>query len=106
MRRTASFQKTQAVQDREFTGMRVRKSLLEPTNGPCTNAGQDYSSFPGFLRFSLFWGTVPYLDLIWVLQNDRRQGVGSVLFDFWEREMKKRGAKVLMTSSVRDELEP
>lgn len=60
----------------------------------------------GFLRFSLFWGIVPYMDLIWVMENHRRQGVGTALFDFWEQGMKKRGARVLMTSAMSDELEP
>ncbi len=45
----------------------------------------------GFLRFSMFWGNIPYMDLIWVLKNFRQHGVGSGLFSFWEKEMKKRG---------------
>ena len=60
----------------------------------------------GFLRFSLFWGKIPYMDLIWVVPNHRRQGLGTALLGFWEREMRQRGATVLMTSSVADELEP
>mgnify|MGYP005863264691 CR=1 FL=1 len=60
----------------------------------------------GFLRFSMFWGNIPYMDLIWITKNYREKGIGSSLFLFWEKEMKKRKAKVLMTSSMLDEPEP
>jgi GNAT superfamily N-acetyltransferase len=60
----------------------------------------------GFLRFSMFWGKIPYMDLVWVSESYRRQGVGSGMFHFWEQEMKKRGATILMTSSMHDEPEP
>ena len=59
----------------------------------------------GFLRFSQFWGSIPYMELIWVLPDYRRRGVGSALVGFWEEAMRKQGAKLLMTSSVKDELE-
>ena len=54
----------------------------------------------------MFWGNIPYMDLIRVLEIHRQRGVGSGLLRFWEREMKKRGAKTLMTSSMTDEPEP
>ena len=60
----------------------------------------------GFLRFSMFWGTIPYMDLIRVVENYKRQGVGTALFDFWEKEMRQRGARVLLTSAMADEPEP
>ncbi|MBI1327182.1 MAG: GNAT family N-acetyltransferase [Alphaproteobacteria bacterium] len=60
----------------------------------------------GFLRFSFFWGKIPYMDMVWVPEAGRKQGTGTALFNFWEAEMKKVGAKVLMTSSVIHELEP
>lgn len=60
----------------------------------------------GFLRFSMFWGNIPYMDLIWVLEPYRQRGIGNNLFHFWEKEMKQLGAKILMTSSMMDEPEP
>lgn len=60
----------------------------------------------GFLRFSWFWGAIPYMDLIYVLADARRQGVGSALFRSWEETMRRKGAKLLMTSSMSDEPEP
>lgn len=60
----------------------------------------------GFLRYSWFWGRIPYMDLIAVAEDRRRQGAGTALFRAWEAAMAARGANVLMTSSVEDELEP
>lgn len=66
----------------------------------------DEAGRSGFLRFSLFWGTIPYMDLIRVSESRRRKGIGTALFDFWEREMRNRGAKVLLTSAMVSELSP
>ena len=57
----------------------------------------------GFLRHSLFWGEIPYMDMIFVLEHQRCVGVGTALFAFWERMMKTSGAKILMTSSETEE---
>lgn len=60
----------------------------------------------GFLRFSWFWGHIPYMDMIQVLPKYRRSGAGTALFTYWEKAMHSQGAELLMTSSVQDELEP
>lgn len=60
----------------------------------------------GFLRFSRFWGKIPYMDMIRVLPSYRRKGVGTALFHAWERAMIEEGARHLMTSSEWAEAEP
>jgi GNAT superfamily N-acetyltransferase len=60
----------------------------------------------GYLRFSWFWGTVPFIDQISVLETEQRRGAGTALFNAWEAEMRAAGATVLMTSSMSDEPEP
>jgi GNAT superfamily N-acetyltransferase len=60
----------------------------------------------GFIRFSRFWGTIPFMDLIWVAPDHRSKGVGTRLVEKWEATMRRQGAKVLMTSSMVDEPEP
>lgn len=60
----------------------------------------------GFLRFSRFWGRVPYMEMIRVLPGHRRSGVGTALFLAWERAMRGEGARLLMTSSECDESRP
>jgi hypothetical protein len=46
------------------------------------------------------------MDLIRVSEKNRRKGIGTAMFDYWQQEMKQRGAKVLMTSSMIDEVQP
>lgn len=60
----------------------------------------------GFLRFSCFWGTIPFMDLIMVLPGYQRSGIGTALFRYWEATMRETGATLLMTSSQSDEAEP
>ena len=60
----------------------------------------------GFLRHSMFWGQIPFMDLIHVDAGRRRLGLGSAMFHAWEEKMRSRGARVLMTSSMEDEPEP
>ena len=77
----------------------------------CINLGEYYIAEMdgepvGFLRYSLFWGDIPYMDMIRVNEDRRRQGVGTALLRQWEADMLACGARMLMTSSVEDELEP
>ncbi len=60
----------------------------------------------GFLRYSLFWSSIPYMDMIRVLPKYQKQGVGSTLFDFWQQKMRQKNHKLLMTSSESDEPDP
>lgn len=60
----------------------------------------------GFLRFSRFWGNIPYMDMIRVLPTHRHAGVGTALFLAWESAMIDEGAEHLMTSSEWAEAEP
>lgn len=60
----------------------------------------------GFLRFSWFWGKIPYMDMIVVSEDNRCLGIGTRLFEHWETTMKQAGASILMTSAMADEPEP
>ncbi|MGG7539493.1 GNAT family N-acetyltransferase [Rhizobium sp. 12,4] len=60
----------------------------------------------GFLRFSRFWGRIPYMEMIRVLPEYRRSGIGTALFLAWEGAMRGEGARLLMTSSKCDESRP
>lgn len=64
------------------------------------------SEATGFLRFSMFWGVIPFMDLIYVEPDQRSRGVGTLLFLAWQQHMHARGATVLMTSSMADEVGP
>ena len=70
------------------------------------NGGQDHrlkAPVVGVLRYSLFWQTIPFLDLLYLDDAYRRQGFGTQMMHDWEVEMKKRGHKYVMTSTQADE---
>ncbi|MDK4704379.1 GNAT family N-acetyltransferase [Rhizobium sp. CNPSo 4062] len=79
--------------------------------GRCIALGEYFvaerdSEVVGFLRFSRFWGKIPYMDMIRVLPLHQREGVGTALFHAWEGAMIEEGAQHLMTSSEWAEAEP
>lgn len=60
----------------------------------------------GFLRFSRFWGRIPYLEMIQVDPAWRGVGIGYGLLQAWEEAMRAEGASLLMTSAMSDEPDP
>ena len=57
----------------------------------------------GMLRYSLFWQTIPFLDLIFIDNSIRKQGQGTTLLLYWEHQMKLMGYRHVMTSTQSDE---
>lgn len=60
----------------------------------------------GLIKFSYFWATRPYMDLIWLKDEYRGQGIGKQLLSFLEEYLIQEGHLYLMTSSEKDELAP
>lgn len=62
------------------------------------------SSSPlGWLRWSLFWDEIPFMNMLFVLEKHRRTGCGSQLVAAWERQAHAAGHKMVMTSTLADE---
>jgi GNAT superfamily N-acetyltransferase len=59
--------------------------------------------FEGWLRFNLFWDNIPFMNLLFILEEQRGKGYGRELVGFWEREMKAQGYRFVMTSTQSDE---
>lgn len=57
----------------------------------------------GWLRFNLFWDSIPFMNMLYVLPEHRGKGHGSALVDFWEKEMLESGYKMLLTSTLSTE---
>lgn len=55
------------------------------------------------LRASLFWDSIPFCNLLYVAEGQRRKGYGRRLMAFWERDMRRRGYDLVMTSTQSDE---
>lgn len=63
----------------------------------------DNDSFIGWLRFSLFWDSIPFMNMLYFLEGYRRKGYGTQLVDFWEKEMLKNKYNIVLTSTLSNE---
>ena len=59
--------------------------------------------YEGWLRFNLFWDNIPFMNLLFILEEQRGKGYGKKLVEFWEREMAEQGFRFVLTSSLSDE---
>ena len=75
----------------------------------CIEQGQVYvledtdDSVFGVLRYSFFWQTIPFLDLIYLHESCRGNGYGTEMTRKWECDMKACGYRYVMTSTQADE---
>lgn len=52
-----------------------------------------------YLTYYIIWGNTPYIELLRVTSTHQRKGIGGKLLSVLEKELKKRGHKVLLSSS-------
>ena len=57
----------------------------------------------GWLRYGYFWDNLPFMNLLFILEPYRFQGLGSRLVAHWEQAMTERGHRIVMTSTQADE---
>lgn len=57
----------------------------------------------GWLRFNLFWDNIPFMNMLYFLEDYREKGYGSRLVRFWEKEMLKSSYKMVLVSTRSDE---
>lgn len=57
----------------------------------------------GWLRYNLFWDSIPFMNMLYFREGFRGQGNGGKLVGFWEAEMRGMGHDMVMTSSQADE---
>lgn len=63
----------------------------------------DEEKIVGILRYSLFWQTIPFLDLLYLDEGFRGKGLGTAAMAQWEYEMRKLGYNYVMLSTQEDE---
>ncbi len=59
--------------------------------------------FIGWLRYNLFWDNTPFMNMLYLLDDERGKGKGSQLVLFWENEMKQKKYKFVLTSTQSNE---
>ena len=57
----------------------------------------------GVLRYSLFWQSIPFLDLIYLDEAWRGKGLGTRMMAHWEKAMGGMGYQYVMLSTQEDE---
>lgn len=57
----------------------------------------------GLLRYNLFWDNTPFCNLIYIKNDYQRKGLGKMLIEYWENDMKSKGYDMLLTSTQVDE---
>ena len=57
----------------------------------------------GLLRYNLFWDNIPFMNMLYFLEDYREKGYGSQLASFWEQEMKKSKYNIVLTSTKSNE---
>ena len=64
---------------------------------------QEDGELVGWLRYNLFWDNIPFMNMIYFLEEYRKKGFGKKLVEFWEFEMKNNGYKNVLTSTQSNE---
>ena len=57
----------------------------------------------GWLRYNLFWDYIPFMNMICLLDEYQRKSYGSELVLHWENEMRDKGFKRVLTSTLSNE---
>ncbi|MBD5139581.1 MAG: GNAT family N-acetyltransferase [Ruminococcus sp.] len=60
-------------------------------------------SFAGWLRYGLFWDGIPFMNMLFVLEEYRGNGIGTALVREWERLAAENGYDTVMTSTQANE---
>jgi len=63
----------------------------------------DDAIFAGWLRYNLFWDSIPFMNMLFLLPEYRGRGIGKRLVEFWENSMKEQGHKKVLTSTPQNE---
>jgi ribosomal protein S18 acetylase RimI-like enzyme len=64
---------------------------------------QQNNEIIGWLRYNLFWDSIPFMNMIYFLEEYRGLGIGRKTVHYWENEMKKKGCKNVLTSTQSNE---
>ena len=57
----------------------------------------------GWLRWNYFWDEIPFMNLLYIVEPLRGHSHGRALVDEWERAMRSKGHRRVLTSTLSDE---
>ncbi|MCL2382867.1 MAG: GNAT family N-acetyltransferase [Oscillospiraceae bacterium] len=85
--------------DEHISKEELLKSILDKR----VTVAKDNDEIIAWTRYNLFWDNTPFLNMIFVLEGHRNSGIGKTLIDFWEKDMKNKNFKRVMTSTLSNE---
>ena len=88
-----------AEHDRHIAAETLRDAVWQ---GRVLLAEQDGQTV-GWLRWGLFWDEIPFMNMLYLLEGFRRQGLGRALVSRWVEDMRRQGHRRVMTSSQANE---
>lgn len=77
------------IREDELSSLIKLGRVLIVENGNC---------FIGWLRWNLFWDNIPFMNILYLLDEYRNKGYGKGLVVYWETRMKEIGYHLVMTS--------
>lgn len=80
-----------------------RERLYDSVNKNFVYVLSEGNEIKGILRYSLFWLEHPFLDLIYLKEEVRNKGFGTLMLDKWENDMKNEGFSYVITSTQENE---
>ncbi|MFW6269145.1 MAG: GNAT family N-acetyltransferase [Bacillota bacterium] len=80
-----------------------KEILQQRINNNQVIIAEEAGDIAGWLRYAFLWEHIPFMNLIWLHEKYRKQGIGTEMVSFWEKEMKAEGFEIVMTSSLSDE---
>ncbi len=57
----------------------------------------------GLLRYQLFWDNTPFCTMLFIEEKYQKKRYGKQLMEYWEKDMKKQGYGMVLTSTRADE---
>lgn len=85
--------------DRHIPKSLVKTKIREQEIYIITNSGSNI----GWMRFGYFWDNIPFMNMLWIDEPYRAQGLGKEIVLLWEADMRQKGFELVMTSTQSNE---
>jgi len=63
----------------------------------------EQNQYIGWMRYNYFWDNTPFMNMIWIEEPYRSQGIGKEVVHYWEALMREKGFGLVMTSTLANE---
>lgn len=83
----------------------ILKSLVKPkiNENEIFILRNEENQYIGWMRYGYFWDNTPFMNMIWIDEEYRSNGIGREIVLYWEVLMRQRGFNLVMTSTLANE---